>query len=349
MSLALFPSAFRRQTIRFCHTLKIVFCDHPNIIIMPFYAVKKGRTPGVYNTWTECQEQVNGFYGAKFKKFNTEEEALAFADIPASDKTLSSVAKSIQPIVKKLMSRAKEVSPLCQTLVSLVAGLDDSDDSKEFTTLATNIENDLAKLISTVKLAVESKLLAGSASKRKASTSSEEGSQPPEKKKCAEEESGFTGKKFGNDEGVVVYTDGCCFHNGKHGASAGVGVYWGEDEQNTSERLAGRQTNNRAEIYAAIRAVEQAKTKNISNLIIKTDSQFLINCITKWLSGWKRKGWKKSSGEEVTNKEELQELDSKLEGINVKWVHVPGHAGVAGNEAADKLANSGARLPLPEE
>lgn len=42
--------------------------------------------------------------------------------------------------------------------------------------------------------------------------------------------------------------------------------------------------------------------------------------ITKWLEGWKKKNWMKSSGEEVVNKEDLQELDEKLEGINVKWV-----------------------------
>ncbi|XP_014778914.1 ribonuclease H1 [Octopus bimaculoides] len=337
-------SLLRRPTSTL-NTLKFACCLD-NFIVMPFYAVKKGRVPGVYETWTECQEQINGFYGAKFKKFNTEEEALAFADISPSDKTLSSVAKSIQPIVKKLMSRVKEVSPLCQTLVSMLADLDDSEDSKEFSTLACNVENDLAKLTASVKLTIDSKLLTGT-TKRKASDSSENTPEPPEKKKCVEE-GGFSGKKFADDDGVVVYTDGCCFHNGKHGASAGLGIYWGEGEKNTSERLDGRQTNNRAEIHAAIRAVEQAKAKNISNLIVKTDSQFLINCITKWLEGWKKKNWMKSSGEEVINKEDLQELDEKLEGINVKWVHVDAHCGVAGNEAADKLANKGAKLPLPK-
>lgn len=41
----------------------------------------------------------------------------------------------------------------------------------------------------------------------------------------------FVGKKFDDDDGVVVFTDGCCFHNGKHGASAGLGVFWGEGEE----------------------------------------------------------------------------------------------------------------------
>ncbi|XP_036364738.1 ribonuclease H1 isoform X4 [Octopus sinensis] len=283
---------------------------------------------------TECQEQINGFYGAKFKKFSTEEEALAFAEIPASDKTLSSVAKSIQPIVKKLMSGVKEVSPLCQTLVSMLTDLDDSEESKEFSILAYNVENDLAKLTTSVKLAIDSKLLTGT-TKRKASDSSEDASEPPEKKKCVEEEGGFTEKKLAHDYGVV-FIYGSCLNNGKPDASAGFGVYWGDREMNTSERLGGRQTNIQAEINAAIRAVEQAKAKNISNLTINTSSEFIMNSITKWLEGWKKKNWMKSSGEEVTNKEELQELDKKLEGINVKWVHVDKCC--AGIEAAEQLA-----------
>ncbi|CAI9732840.1 ribonuclease H1-like isoform X1 [Octopus vulgaris] len=310
---------------------------------MPFYAVKKGHAPGVYETWTECQEQIKGFYGPKFKKFSTEEEALAFAEIPASDKTLSSVAKSIQPIVKKLMSGVKEVSPLCQTLVSMLTDLDDSEESKEFSILAYNVENYLDKLTTSVKLAIDSKLLTGT-TKGKASDSSEDASESPEKKKSVEE-GGFTGKKLADDD-KDVFIAGSCFNNGKPNASAGLGVYWGEREKNTSERLGGRQTNIQAEINAAIRAVEQAKAKNISNLTINTSSEFIMNSMTKWLKTWKKNNWTKSDGKELINKEDLQKLDKKLEGINVKWVHVDKHC--AGCKAADNLANKGAKLPLPE-
>ncbi|XP_036355021.1 ribonuclease H1-like isoform X5 [Octopus sinensis] len=269
---------------------------------MSDYPVKKGREPGVHETRTECQEQIKGFYGAKF------------AEIPASDKTLSSVAKSI-----------------------MLADLDDSEESKEFSTLACNVENDLAKLTTSVKLVIDSKLLTGT-------TSSEDASESPEKKKSVQK-GGFTGKKLADDD-KDVFIAGSCLNNGKPDASAGLGVYWGEREKNTSERLGGKQTNNRAVLYAAIRAVEQAKAKNISNLTINTSSEFIMNSITKWLEGWKKNNWMKSNGKEVINKEELQELDKKLEGINVKWVHVDKCC--AGNEAADKLANKGAKLPLPE-
>jgi ribonuclease HI len=72
---------------------------------------------------------------------------------------------------------------------------------------------------------------------------------------------------------VVVYTDGCCSSNGRRRARAGIGVYWGPGHPlNVGIRLPGRQTNQRAEIHAACKAIEQAKTQNISKLVLYTDS-----------------------------------------------------------------------------
>lgn len=112
-----------------------------------------------------------------------------------------------------------------------------------------------------------------------------------------------------------------------------------------SERLPGRQTNNRAEIHAARHAIEQAKSEGIKDLKIHTDSQFLINGMTKWIHGWKHNGWKLSTGQPVINREDFEALDKASKGIKVKWEHVRGHQGVPGNEAADRLANEGASKP----
>ncbi|CAL1532732.1 unnamed protein product [Lymnaea stagnalis] len=156
----------------------------------------------------------------------------------------------------------------------------------------------------------------------------------------------FTGTKFSEKEGTHVYTDGGCFQNGRHGARAGLGVYWApNDPNNISEKLSGRQTNNRAEIYAAVRAVQVAKKKGIQNLILHTDSQFLINSITKWIKGWKKKGWTKATGSPVTNRDDFEALDKELNGVNVKWVYVKGHCGDVANECADRLAKQGAEKP----
>ncbi|NXY50579.1 RNH1 Ribonuclease, partial [Ceuthmochares aereus] len=146
---------------------------------------------------------------------------------------------------------------------------------------------------------------------------------------------------------AVVYTDGCCSGNGRNRARAGIGVYWGPGHPlNTSERLPGRQTNQRAEIHAACKAIEQAKSQNIKKLIIYTDSQFTINGITSWVDNWKTNGWRTSSGASVINKEDFQRLDNLSKDIEIQWMHIPGHAGFQGNEEADRLAREGASKQL---
>lgn len=109
---------------------------------------------------------------------------------------------------------------------------------------------------------------------------------------------------------VVVYTDGCCASNGRRRPRAGIGVYWGPGHPlNVGIRLPGRQTNQRAEIHAACKAIEQAKAQNISKLVLYTDSMFTINGITNWVQSWKENGWKTSAGKEVINKEDFVTLE----------------------------------------
>ncbi|XP_056420073.1 ribonuclease H1-like isoform X2 [Hyla sarda] len=141
-----------------------------------------------------------------------------------------------------------------------------------------------------------------------------------------------------------VFTDGCCVRNGKSGAKGGVGVYWGPGNPlNVSERLEGRPTNQRAEIEAARRAVEQARENNYGSVTIHTDSKYTIKGMTEWMPKWKENGFKTYSGGDVVHKAEFQNLDSLCQGLDVTWRHVPGHSGNPGNEMADQLARSGAR------
>uniref|UniRef100_A0A452RUX0 ribonuclease H n=1 Tax=Ursus americanus TaxID=9643 RepID=A0A452RUX0_URSAM len=145
-------------------------------------------------------------------------------------------------------------------------------------------------------------------------------------------------------EFVVVYTDGCCSSNGRRRARAGIGVYWGPGHPlNIGIRLPGRQTNQRAEIHAACKAIEQAKAQNIKKLVLYTDSMFTINGITNWVQGWKKNGWKTSTGKEVINKEDFVALEQLTQGMDIQWMHVPGHSGFIGNEEADRLAREGAK------
>lgn len=151
-------------------------------------------------------------------------------------------------------------------------------------------------------------------------------------------------------DAVVVYTDGCCLSNGKNSAKAGIGVYWGHNHPlNVGERLQGRQTNQRAEIQAACRALEQAKEKNIKKLVLYTDSKFTINGVTSWVKNWKLNGWRLKSGGQITNKEDFVKLDRLNAEVEVVWLHIPGHAGYRGNEEADRLSREGAAKPLQQQ
>lgn len=151
-------------------------------------------------------------------------------------------------------------------------------------------------------------------------------------------------------DAVVVYTDGCCTGNGQKGARAGIGVYWGPDHPlNVAERLHGRQTNQRAELQAACKALEQAQEKNIKKLVLYTDSKFTINGVTSWVKNWKLNGWRLKSGGPIVNKNDFVKLDKLNSQLEVVWLHIPGHAGYTGNEEADRLSREGAAKPLQQQ
>ncbi|XP_055933829.1 ribonuclease H1-like [Argiope bruennichi] len=146
----------------------------------------------------------------------------------------------------------------------------------------------------------------------------------------------------GPNKFLTVFIDGASSGNGQEIAQAGIGVYWGPGNKlNTSLRLLGRQTNNRAEILAAVHALKQAKELGITNIRVCTDSQFLINGITKWIDKWKDNNWKTSTGKPVINKDEFLELEKVCQGINVDWRYVKAHNKNHGNCEADKLAVAG--------
>ena len=99
------------------------------------------------------------------------------------------------------------------------------------------------------------------------------------------------GKINGEVRTINVYTDGACSNNGKPGAKAGIGVYFGvEDERNVSRKISGKQTNNRAELLA-IMEVFQILNKDINEgklVTIYTDSKYSINVLTVWGETGKR-------------------------------------------------------------
>ncbi|WP_202974894.1 RNase H family protein [Dermabacter sp. HSID17554] len=78
------------------------------------------------------------------------------------------------------------------------------------------------------------------------------------------------------------------------------------------------------------------------DLVILCDSQYVINSVTKWMPGWKKKGWKKKDGKPVLNVELMQAIDREMQGRSVRFEWVKGHAGHEMNEAADERARAAA-------
>ncbi|GAA1837073.1 RNase H family protein [Agromyces salentinus] len=98
-------------------------------------------------------------------------------------------------------------------------------------------------------------------------------------------------------------------------------------------------TNNQGELRAVLELF-RATAHLDDDLLVLCDSQYVINCITKWMQGWKRKGWRKADGKPVLNVELLKELDEELAGRRYRFEWVKGHVGHVMNEAADIRARA---------
>ena len=101
-------------------------------------------------------------------------------------------------------------------------------------------------------------------------------------------------------------------------------------------------TNNMGELKAVLDLLEATAVDADQHLHILCDSQYVINSVTKWMPGWKRKGWRKKDGKPVLNVELLKDIDRALAGRSVEFEWVKGHSGHAMNEAADRRANAAA-------
>jgi ribonuclease HI len=136
---------------------------------------------------------------------------------------------------------------------------------------------------------------------------------------------------------VVIYTDGACSRNPGPGGW-GVVLRW----NGTVKELHGSDpltTNNRMELMAAIQALEALNRP--SRVLLYTDSTYLLNGITKWVAGWQRNGWRTSARKPVKNEDLWRRLVAAINGHEVSWLWVKGHAGDEGNERADALARLG--------
>lgn len=137
---------------------------------------------------------------------------------------------------------------------------------------------------------------------------------------------------------IIAAADGSALGN-----PGPAGWAWYIDDDHWASGGWAHGTNNMGELKAVLDLFEATASRPEAKLRVYCDSQYVINSLTKWMPGWKKKGWKKSDGKLVLNRDLLEALDRALTGRDYEFIWVKGHAGHELNEKADSLANGAAR------
>lgn len=142
---------------------------------------------------------------------------------------------------------------------------------------------------------------------------------------------------------IEVHTDGSCLGNPGPGGWAALLRYKAHERELSGGEL--NTTNNRMELMAAIQGL-QALKKAPAQVLLTTDSQYVMKGIREWLPNWKKRDWKTASRQPVKNADLWRQLDELVSQHHVDWRWVKGHSGHPENEMADELANLGVEQVL---
>ncbi|RMY04340.1 hypothetical protein D0868_06994 [Hortaea werneckii] len=329
-----------------------------------FYGVRSGRVPGVYTTWAEVLDNITGWKVPKHKVFRSYEEADSYVKQGQGGKFGDSWAmESIEPygddgtapMNKKSKSAKNGGKKIKDEFVDSHFG-DYPEYEPGEAPLGTEVEDGFDDSI----------ILDHSTNGLRYKTGEERTSTK------------YMAARPVPQAPIRIYTDGSSLSNGRgDSAMAGVGVFFGPmDTRNISEGLEGsKQTNQRAELTAILRALEVAPKDR--KVIILSDSNYAIKCTNDWYLNWRRNGWVNASKKPVENRDLIQKVVDILEdryemnkhrlaedgeeddrvdpddtappgpwekgSAGVKFVWVKGHSKDEGNSAADRLATAGAR------
>ncbi|CAG8160583.1 unnamed protein product [Penicillium salamii] len=275
-----------------------------------FYGIQRGRIPGVYTDWTKAQEQIRGVQRPRYRKFSSRKEAEEFVREGRTEGASFGVAQGPAAPSGTMNEIPKNADGIefAPGDAPLPPGAEDGFDPNVL------LDPTTGKVV--YKTA-------------------------PQKEATKSQTTGIPGT-------LRIYTDGSSLRNGTPLASAGVGVYFGPgDSRNVSEPLKGsRQTNQRAELTAILRAIDIAPRHR--HVTIVTDSRYAIDCVTVWFVNWRRNNWMTRDNKPVENKDLVESILVKIEERNdlkvrtvFEWVK--GHNKDHGNEEADKLAVNGAQ------
>ncbi|WP_043568164.1 ribonuclease HI family protein [Acaricomes phytoseiuli] len=134
---------------------------------------------------------------------------------------------------------------------------------------------------------------------------------------------------------IIAAADGSALGN-----PGPAGWCWYIDDQNWKAGGWPHGTNNQGELMAVLDLFRATAHRRQEPLRILCDSQYVINCVTVWMPGWKRRGWRKADGSAVLNRDLLQQIDAELPGRDYEFEWVKGHSGHELNEAADQRARA---------
>lgn len=250
---------------------------------MKFYAVKKGRKPGIYRTWDEAKAQVDGFSGAEYKSFTQVTDATDYLNWnkETQGEVIQKSEDNLRNAIDKIVKTNKQISNKTNKPVVSNSKSNHQDASDYFATIYTD----------------------------------------------------------GGTRNTGVYKGGHVKKTDK--AAWAYRIEWDDQEVHGAGGEYGA-TNNKMEQMGFINALQKLLELgfNEKKLLFVLDSQYVLNAINKgWLKGWKKRGWRKSSGE-LANKEQWQEIDRLLPQFpNATFSWTKGHANNAGNEFVDHFLN----------
>ncbi|BDD58060.1 hypothetical protein MAP00_009276 [Monascus purpureus] len=284
-----------------------------------FYGIQRGHVPGVYTDWSKAQEQIKGFARPRYKKFSTRQEAEEFVRMGQQQGSGAVGSNTVQRPIFGAPGMTTQ-APADENGTQLEPGTGPLPPGTE-----DGFDPNVLLDPTTGKIVYKTPA-------QKAATKM---------------------RPVGPPGMLRIYTDGSALKNGSTVAAAGVGVYFGpEDKRNVSEPLKGsRQTNQRAELTAILRALDIAPRHR--DVTIFTDSRYAINCVTDWFVKWRRNHWMTSDNKPVENKDLVESILEKIEERNALKVKtlfewVKGHNRDEGNDQADRLAVYGARRGVSE-
>ncbi|KAG7392132.1 RNA-DNA hybrid ribonuclease [Phytophthora boehmeriae] len=314
-----------------------------------FYAVTKGHSTGVATSTEQLTQLTEGFPGrAVYKEFNTEEAAAAYltgfqsGQKEALSPKIEGSAKSLQTNVQTTVTDSTESAKTEDQLRKKT-----THKAEFWYAVAKGHKTGVFRTWNEAKKQVEGM---HSAKFKKFPTQKEAQAFVDKHKAATQILASDPDPKDPNT--LVAFCDGSALQNGRRGCQAGYAcIFPHRTEWNVATKLVeDSATNNRAEYLAGLEALKRANIEDPGGaqvLYIFSDSMLLIRSMTEWVGTWQKKGWKKSDGAAVMNRDLLELLVKEKGSRRVLWRHVKAHTGKQDwkskwNDVADNAARDAA-------